>query len=361
MWPALGATPLTPLAPAPGGCWLRRQHAAWGLHQLLPDVHLQRLQGPDPASVHVSRSRRRAHLQLGPATPGPGPRGAPAPLSGGAPAGKGQGLQRSLLLLGSLALAAAGTGRAPAVLGFLLQPPRLSGAGGRGPLPDLGGVTSSSGCPQAPPPLSSSGSQSPPSRPSRVASSSGTSGGRGEAPVRVEPSQDGQSGRGGRWRQPAGVGGYLLSRWAQCRAAQSCQRSERAAGCPGPQGSLPRPEFSWSCPDRGGHGGGGEAREGLLGPQWGPPVGRKCQGSQDTCPPRASEQEVEAAPEVGEQGEGGGRFHVRLFQIHVQVGPSQMLCPKTHWNRASSSRRTCCPSGLSRNSCLGASGLACDS
>lgn len=291
------------MAPLPRRVHSSRQHAAWGLHSSSLMCTSRQPPGPGPARPYPAQ--RSVHLSWA-QPPGPWPQRAPAPSQGGSSREREPGPAAAPPPPARL-LASRGCGTVSASCSSASSCSRPDALvlGAEGPLPDLGGVTSSSGCPSGSSSPSSSGSQSSPSRPSRVASSSRTSSGGRERHTRsrVGPSQDGQSGAGR--KMETGVGGYLLSRWAQCRAAQSCQRSRK--GCRdvlGPQGSLPRPEFSWSLSgSSGGHG--VEERPGRpAGPQWGPPVGRKLSRLPGHLPPKASEQGWRQRL-VGEQGGAG--------------------------------------------------------
>lgn len=119
------------VAPLQAGTQLCRQHAARGPHQLLPEVHLQgSLQGPVQL-IHIPL-KSSVHLQLGPATWALAPEELLSPTQGQRlHQGERQGpLQRSLLLLGCLAPRLQGPVERQLQLSLLLQPPRLSGAGG---------------------------------------------------------------------------------------------------------------------------------------------------------------------------------------------------------------------------------------
>ena len=119
------------VAPLQAGAQLRRQHAARGPHQLLPEVHLQgSLQGPVQL-IHIPLEGG-VHLQLGPATRALAPEQLLSPTQGRRlHQGEGQGpLQCSLLLLGRLAPRLQGPVERQLQLSLLLQPPRLSCAGG---------------------------------------------------------------------------------------------------------------------------------------------------------------------------------------------------------------------------------------
>ena len=95
----------------------------------------------------------------------------------------------------------------------------------------------------------------------------------------------------------------------------------------GPQGYLPRPEFSWSpSGSSGGHG--VEERPGrACRASVGPTCWERVSGLPGHLPPNASEQGWRQRWAGVTRG-GRGRFRVHLFQVPVQDGPSQMLCPE---------------------------------